>query len=156
MSLGGGGGGNQRLQELAQELEAIEEQKEAIEAEIAELEQEKLEIDSAIDAVDELESDDTVQVPLGGGAFVRATIQDIDEIIVDLGGNYGAERDRDGAVDSLESKKDTIDGRIDGLRSDIAELETQSEEIEQEAQQAQAQQMQQLQQQQQQGQRPDE
>ena len=154
MSLGGGG--NQRLQELAQELEAIEEQQEALQNEIAGLEQEKREIDEAIDAVDQLETDDTVQVPLGGGAFVRATIQDVDEIVVDLGGNYAAERDQDGAISSLEAKKGTLDDRIEDLRSQIAELETQSEEIEQEAQQAQAQQMQQLQQQQQQQQQPDE
>jgi len=156
MSLGGGGGGNQRLQELAQELEAIEEQQEALENEIAGLEQEKREIDEAMDAVDQLETDDTVQVPLGGGAFVRATIQDVDEIVVDLGGNYAAERDQDGAISSLEAKKGTLDDRIEDLRSQIAELETHSEEIEQEAQQAQAQQMQQLQQQQQQQQQPDE
>jgi len=154
MSLGGGG--NQRLQELAQELEAIEEQQEALQNEIAGLEQEKREIDEAIDAVDQLETDDTVQVPLGGGAFVRATIQNVDEIVVDLGGNYAAERDQDGAISSLEAKKGTLDDRIEDLRSQIAELETQSEEIEQEAQQAQAQQMQQLQQQQQQQQQPDE
>ena len=34
MSLGGGGGGQQELQELAQQLEAIEEHQQAIEAEI--------------------------------------------------------------------------------------------------------------------------
>ena len=133
-----------------------EEQQEALENEIGGLEQEKREIDEAIDAVDQLETDDTVQVPLGGGAFVRATIQDVDEIVVDLGGNYAAERDQDGAISSLEAKKGTLDDRIEDLRSQIAELETHSEEIEQEAQQAQAQQMQQLQQQQQQQQQPDE
>ncbi|MEF8776844.1 MAG: prefoldin subunit alpha [Haloarculaceae archaeon] len=156
MSLGGGG--NQRLQELAQELEAIEEQKDAIQGEIAGLEAEKREIDEAIDAIDELDTGDTVQVPLGGGAFVRATIQDMAEIVVDLGGDYAAERDQDGAVSSLESKKEAVDDRIEDLRSEIAELETHSEELEQEAQQAQAQQMQQMQQQQQQQQQqqPDE
>jgi prefoldin alpha subunit len=147
MSLGGGG--NQQLQELAQELEAIEEQREALQAEIQSLQNEKTEIDEAIEAAEDLESGSTVQVPLGGGAYVRAEIADIDEIVVDLGGGYAAEREQDGAIDSLETKKDTIDERIEEIQEDVAELENESEELEQRAQQMQAQQMQQLQQQQQ-------
>ncbi len=151
MSLGGGG--NQQLQELAQELEAIEEQREALQTEIEGLRDQKTEIDEAIEAAEELESGSTVQVPLGGDAYVRAEIADIDEIVVDLGGGYAAERDQDGAIDSLEAKKDTIDDRIEEIQADVAELESESEELEERAQQMQAQQMQQLQQQQQQ---PDE
>ena len=147
MSLGGGA--NQQLEELAQELEIIEEQREALQAEIGSLRTQKTTVDEAIEAVEELESGDTVQVPLGGGAYVRAEIADIDEVIVDLGGGYAAERDQDGAVESLESKKDTIDDRIEELQSEVAQLESESEELEQRARQMQAQQMQQLQQQQQ-------
>ena len=148
------GGGQQQLQQLSQELEAIDQEIEELESRIQGLRQQQTEIDEAIEAINTLETGSTVQVPLGGGAYVRAEIQNIDEIIVDLGGNYAAERDQDGAISSLEAKKGTLDDRIEDLRSQIAELETHSEEIEQEAQQAQAQQMQQLQQQQQQ--QPDE
>jgi len=152
MSLGGGG--NQRLQELAEQIEALEEQQEAVEAEINSLQAEKREIDEAIDAIDDLETESTVQVPLGGGAYARAEIADIEEIVVELGGGYAAERDSEGAVHTLESKQETLDERIEDLRSTIAEIETESEQLEQEAQQAQAQQLQQMQQQQQQ--QPDE
>jgi len=147
MSLGGGGG---ELQELAQQLEAIDEQVQVLRGEIEELQAEKREIDEAIEALGQLESGSTVQVPLGGGAYVRAEIADIDEVVVDLGGDYAAERDRDGAVDSLETKQETLDDRIDEVREDIAELESESERLEERAQQAQAQQMQQMQQMQQQ------
>jgi prefoldin alpha subunit len=147
MSLGGGGGGGQ-LEELAQELEVIEQQREALEAEIQTLRTQQTTIDEAIEAVEDLDSGDTVQVPLGGGAYVRAEVADVDEVIVDLGGGYAAERDQAGAVDSLEYKKDTIDDRIEELRSEVAALESESEELEQRARQMQAQQMQQLQQQQ--------
>ena len=148
MSLGGGGGGE--LQELAQQLEAIDEQVQALQGEIEGLQAEQREIDEAIEALGQLESGSTVQVPLGGGAYVRAEIADIDEVVVDLGGDYAAERDRDGAVDSLETKQETLDDRIDEVREDIAELESESERLEERAQQAQAQQMQQMQQMQQQ------
>lgn len=144
-----GGGGNPQLQEIAAQIEELEETREAIEEEIGGLQAEKQEIDEAIDAVEGLESGSTVQVPLGGGAYVRAEIADIDEVIVDLGADYSAERDQEGAIDSLENKQDTLDSRIEELRSEIAEIESESEQLEQRAEQMQAQQMQQLQQQQQ-------
>jgi len=144
------GGGNPQLQELAQQLEEIEEQQEALEGEIERLQGEKQDINEAIEAIGELESGSMVQVPVGGDAYVRAEIQDIDEVVVSLGGGYAAERDQDGAVATLETKQDTLDERIEDLRSEIAELETESEKLEERAQQMQAQQLQQMQQQQQQ------
>ena len=121
MSLGGGGG-QQELQELAQQLEAIEEQQQAIEAEIEGLQDRKQEIDEAIEAIEALETGSTVQVPLGGGAHLRATIEDIDEVTVELGGGYAAERTQEGAIETLGSKQETLDDRIDDHRSEVAEL----------------------------------
>ena len=150
-----GGGGQQQLQQLSQELEAIDEEIEELESEIEGLRTRQNEVDEAIEAIETLDSGSTVQVPLGGGAYLRAEVQDIDEVIVDLGGGYAAEQDQDVAVDALERKKGVLDDRIDGVQDEISELEAESSEIEQQAQQMQQQmqqqQMQQLQQQQEQG-----
>ncbi len=150
-----GGGGQQQLQQLSQELEAIDEEIEELESEIEGLRTRQSEIDEAIEAIETLDSGSTVQVPLGGGAYLRAEIQDIDEVIVDLGGGYAAEQEQDGAVDALERKKGVLDDRIEDVQDEISELEAESSEIEQQAQQMQQQmqqqQMQQLQQQQEQG-----
>ena len=145
MSLGGGGGG--QMQELQQQIQALEQEKEALEGEIESLRAEQVEIDEATEAIDVLDSDSTVQVPLGGDAYVRATVEDIDEIVVSLGGGYAAEHDSDEAVDTLERKKETIDERIEDIREEISEVETETERLEQQAQQMQQQQMQQMQQQ---------
>ena len=145
-----GGGGQQELQQLSQELQAIDEEIEALEGEIEALRNEQAEADEAADAVGTLETGSTVQVPLGGGAYVRAEIEDIDEVIVELGGNYAAEFDQDGAAEALDRRKDQLDDRIAEVQSEIDELESESEEIEQQAQQMQQQmqqqQMQQMQQ----------
>ena len=143
MSLGGGGGGGGQLQQLAEEIQALEEEQEALEGEVEGLQNEKLEIDEAVEAIETLGTGDTVQVPLGGDAYVRAEVQDINEIIVSLGGGYAAEREQDDAIGTLERKKETLDDRIDDLQSEIAEIESESEELEQKAQQMQQQQMQQ-------------
>ena len=147
MSLGGGGG---QAQEIQQQIEELQQHQAALEEEIEQLQEQKRDVDDAIEAVENLETGGNVQVPLGGGAYVRAEIADIDEVIVDLGADYSAERDREGAVSSLESKKETIDGRIEELRSEIAEIDTETEKLQDRAEELQAQQMQQMQQMQQQ------
>jgi prefoldin alpha subunit len=146
------GGGQQQLQQLSQELEAIDEEISELEAEMENLRTRQNDIDEAIQAIETLDSGSTVQVPLGGGAYLRAEVQDIDEVIVDLGGGYAAEQEQDDAIDALERKRDVLDDRIDDVEADISELESESDEIEQQAQQMQQQmqqqQMQQLQEQQ--------
>ena len=142
------GGGQQQLQQLSQELQALDEEIEALEAEVASYRQEKIDIDDAVEAIETLETGATVQVPLGGGAYVRAEVQDIDEIVVSLGGNYSAEQDQEDAVEVLRRKQDALDDRIEETEADIDELESESKELEQQAQQMQ-QQMQQQQMQQQ-------
>jgi prefoldin alpha subunit len=67
MSLGGGGGGG-AMQELQQQLEALEQEKRAIEAEIEGDRERQSAIDEAIEAIETLETGSTVQVPLGCGA----------------------------------------------------------------------------------------
>jgi len=57
----------------------------------------------------------------------RAEIADIDEVIVSLGGGYAAEREEEGAISSLETKKDTIDERIEELQAQVSELDSEAE-----------------------------
>ena len=147
------GGGQQQLQQLSQELQAIDEEIETLQAEIDDLQTEQAAIDDAIEAIDTLDTGSTVQMPLGGGAYIRAEVQDIDEIIVDLGGDFAAEQDADNAADALRTKQDVLDDRIEEVRAEVGELEDESSELEQQAQQMQQQmQQQQMQQQQMQGQ----
>lgn len=144
MSLGGGSGGGQ-LEQLSQELEVLEQQKEAMEGEIEGFQDEQREIDEATDALEHLDSGSTVQVPLGGDAYVRAEVQNVDETVVSLGGGYAAEQDEDGAISTLERKRDALDDRIEEVREEMNGLESERDRLEQQAQQLQQQQMQQLQ-----------
>ena len=142
MSAGGDG-----MRELQERIEAIEQQVETLRAEVESLRVEQTEIDEAIEAIGSIDTGDTVQVPLGGGAYVRAEIENAEEIIVGFGGGYAGERDSEGAVESLERKRDLLDDRIKEVQEDIEELREESTDLEQRAQQLQQQQMQQLQQQ---------
>jgi prefoldin alpha subunit len=144
MSLGGGGGGaNEQLRELSEQLQALEDQIEALEGEQEDLRDRKRRIDEAIDALDHLDEGATVQVPVADEAFVHAEITDGDRVTVDLGGGYAAERDREGAVETLQNRKDTVDERIAEIGEEIADLEAESDELEDRAVAMQRQQMQQ-------------
>ncbi len=147
--------GQQELQAISQQLQELEGQIGALEATVEEIRAEKSETDEAIEAVETLESGSVVQVPLGGGAYLRAEIEDIDEVIVELGADYAAEFEQDDAVATLENKKDRLDGRIGDVTEEISNLEAESSQLEQKAQQLQQQAMQQ-QMQGLQGQQPDE
>jgi prefoldin alpha subunit len=138
-------GGNPQLQELAEQLEALEQHQEALKTEIESLKTEKVAVGEAIDAIEALETGDTVQMPLGGGAHVQATVDDIDQVTVELGADYAAERDQDGAIDTLSSKQETIDDRIEEVREEIADVESETDQLRQRAEQLQSQQLQQQQ-----------
>jgi prefoldin alpha subunit len=116
-------------------MQPVESQLEALHREVQNLRARKADIDDAIEAVETLDSGSTVQVPIGGGAYVRATVDDIDEVIVGLGGGYATERTEDVALEVLDDRKDRIDDRIEEVNEIIAELEAQGQELGQEAQQ---------------------
>lgn len=128
-------GDQEELQQLSQQLEAIESQLEALHTELQQLRVRQSDMEEAVEALETLETGSTVQVPLGGGTYVRATVEDMDEVIVGIGGSYAAERKAGTAMEVLEDRKDRLAGRIEDLTESIAELESQGEELGQEAQQ---------------------
>jgi len=64
-----------------------------------------------------------------------------------LGGGYAAEQDQPGAIEVLETKRRRLDEDIADLQSQREQVESETRQLEQQAQQMQQQQMQQLQQQ---------
>jgi len=139
----------QELQQLSQQLQELRDEIENLEDEADSLRDDKSDIDEAIDALEALETGATIQVPVGGGAYVRAEVQDMDEVIVTLGGDYAAEQPEDDAIETLENKKDALDDRIEDVTDDIDDLENEADQLESKAQQLQQQAMQQQLQQQQ-------
>lgn len=131
MSAGEGG----RLQQMAAQIEELDQVVESLRAQVQRLRVEQNAVESAIDAVESLDDGDEVQVPLGGGAYVRAAIEDMDAIIVELGGDYAAEREEAQAIEVLESKAERLQDQIDEANDAIADLEAQGEELSAQAQQ---------------------
>ncbi len=135
MSAPGGGGDGGRLQQMAAQKEEIDQVIEALRNQVERMRAEKGDIEDAVDAIQDLENGDTVQVPVGGDAYVRAAIDDIDAVIVGLGGGYAAERDQESAVEVLEDKVERLEEQIEEATDAIADLEAQGEELSAQAQQ---------------------
>jgi len=135
--------GQQELQALSEQLQEIQGAIESLEATVEGIRERQREIDEGVSAIGDIETGTTVQVPLGGGAYARAEIQDVDELIVELGADYAAEFDREGAIEALEDKSDRLDDRIEEVTEQISELEAESSQLEGRAQQLQQQALQQ-------------
>lgn len=130
------------LQQVSQQLQLIQSQLQELAAEQERLRGSVQRLDGAIDALERLESGSTVQVPLGGNTYVRAEIQDVDEVLVAIGADYSAQRSRDGAIETLNERRSIVEERIQTLAEHLAELESKGAELEQHAQRiAQAQQV---------------
>jgi len=129
------------MTQLSQELQVVESQIEQLEAEVTQIRTQQSSMREAVRAIGELDTGATVQVPLGGGAFVRASIEDIDEVIVELGGDYAAEQDATTASETLQRKRAALDERAEELLEELetvvarrSELEQQVQAIQQQAQ----------------------
>jgi len=135
-------GTNPDAQAISQHIQELEQVKEIIREEMGELRSRKAEIDVAISAIESLESGTDVYVPLGGGASIRTEVENVDEIVVDIGSNFAAERPREEAIETLKRKQARIDEQIADRQSEYSEIASESEKLTQQAQQQLSQQMQ--------------
>jgi len=97
------------------------------------------EINSAIEALDELKSQKPgaeVLVPVGGGAFVKASLKDMGTVLVGVGAEMYVEKGIAEAVKTFEERKvklveslSTIQKTMGELGMRVAELDAQAQRI---------------------------
>lgn len=125
----------QHLQALSQQLQELDQVQAQLQTQLEASRALLQDVEEAIDALDELDTGSTVQVPLGGDAYVRAEIVDIEEVIVDVGADYAVERPRDGAVEILEEKRDRLETTVDELEENLGEVSADIQQVQGQAQQ---------------------
>lgn len=126
---------SQALQELSQQLQQLDEVQGQLETQLEATQEELEEINAAIQALNELESGSVVQVPLGGEAYVKAEVLDMDEVLVSLGADFAAEQDQDDAISALETRKEQVNEEIEEIQNSLSEVESDIQEVESHAQQ---------------------
>lgn len=128
-------GDEARLQQMAAQIEELDQILTVLRNQVQRLRDDRRELRETIEAIESLDEGDTVQVPLGGGTFVRAAIEDLDGLIVSVGAGYAAERSEAEAVAVLETRLEQLEAEIEEAEAAIADLEAQGEELGAQAQQ---------------------
>lgn len=123
------------LQELSQQLQELDAVQNQLQTQLETIRTQKSQVRSAIDTLGDLETGSTVQVPLGGDAYVKAEVLDIEEVIVSLGAEFAAEHTRDGAIDALQTRIDHLDDQIEQVQESLTDVKSDIEEVEGHAQQ---------------------
>ncbi len=119
-------GGIVLLQQYQNRAEAYQQQLGLIELSIGECE-------NALNTLNQLEkvkADKTALVPIGAGAYVHATIAQVDKILMNLGAGVSAEKDSNAARETLTKRKDELSkmhGRLSedlrGMHNEVQKLQ---------------------------------
>lgn len=127
------------LQNLVVESETLRAQNQAVQQQlimVLNTLQELMTAKSALEELKKLAKGTDILVPLGGGAFVNAKLQETDNLLLNLGANVMANKSRedtiaaitsqveqlDEAKDKLEEASGTIDMRLNQITIELQEL----------------------------------
>lgn len=130
------------IQRLSQQYEELSEEVEELQQAVAQLEQRIQGCNDAMDALENIENDSELLVPLGGETYVRARVEDVDDVVVGVGADVSVELGRDRAVETLEDKVDELEEMKERTSDEMQRKQEELEEVAQQAQQLQLQQQQ--------------
>ena len=122
------------LRAMSQMALELENRIHALRTEIQRLQMLKEDVDVAIEAIDSISNDITVQVPLGSETYVQASIQNSDEFIVNIGGDYSLKQTKEQTKAILSDRTNSIVSQIEEISKAIKELQSKGDEIKQKAQ----------------------
>ena len=121
---------------LAYEVAVYREQLKLLEREVQRVQMTNADLATAAQTCKSLQNSQGM-VPIGGGAFVQATIQS-SKALVPIGGNYLIEMDGDKAVVELEKRVEATKSATDKLREEYQKISQKLTEINQRLQQLQS------------------
>jgi prefoldin alpha subunit len=70
-----------------------------------------------------------VLVPIGAGNFIRASIKDVNSVIVNIGANVSIEKGIDIAISDIEEKIKKVQSQMENLRSQYIQVVSRIEEL---------------------------
>ncbi|MDX1612542.1 MAG: prefoldin subunit alpha, partial [Candidatus Thermoplasmatota archaeon] len=129
------------LQQQVQVAESIQNQLQQLQTQYEQISQYMGELTETQEAIEELASQsagETVMVPVGSGAFVRATLAEPDKVLAPLGSGVLAEEEHGQAVKRLEARRAEAKQAQEELTQYMDRLEGQLDELVGQLRQAQA------------------
>lgn len=119
-----------RIEVIKSQLEALGQQGEIFEMTTAEIYRAK----ETLENVKNLDSDNEILIPLGGDAFISATVSDVKKILISVGANTIIEKDTDGAIEMLEKRLGNLEQMNQNIVQGIDKLQLQAADLNQKIQ----------------------
>lgn len=84
---------------------------------------------ATLDGLKEEKSGTQVLLPVGGGSFVKAVIDDPEKVLVGVGAGVTIEKDRTKAVESLQEQQDQLESARQALQQQTVQVVQRMSEI---------------------------
>ena len=111
---------NEEIQRQLYQIEIYKQQINKLQEELGRIELLKLEILKSIESMEGLKQSKEVLVPLGGGVFVRAVVEDRDKVIVNVGADVFVEKSIDETIEDLKGSSEELNRAESRIKEQIA------------------------------------
>ena len=129
--------GDEALEELIYELQYLRSVVENIQQRVSLIDATLDELRAAISTIEGIvneESACSMLVPIGGGSYIRARLEDSEKLIVGVGADVALEKTVDGAKEDFQSRILELEKVRVSLQQQASEISTQMSTIQREAQ----------------------
>jgi len=110
----------EEIQRQLYQIELYKQQINRLQEELGKIELLKLEILKSIESMEGLKQSKEVLVPLGGGVFVRAVVEDRDKVIVNVGADVFVEKSIDETIEDLKGSSEELNRAESRIKEQIA------------------------------------
>lgn len=111
----------QDFNNLVNEIDLYKQQAELIQQQIELIRTSMAEVDALTNTLEDLKGKDKIEsfVPVGAGSFVKAELQNTDEIIISIGAGVAVKKDLEGAKEIIAKQKEELSDSLDKMLAQL-------------------------------------
>ena len=110
---------NEEVQKQLYQIEVYKQQINRLQEELSKIELLKLEILKSIESMKGLKESKEILVPLGGGVFARAVVQDCEKVIVNVGADIFVEKPVEETIEDFKKSSEELNNAENRIREQI-------------------------------------
>ena len=110
---------NEEIQKQLHQIEVYKQQINRLQEELSKIELLKLEILKSIESMKGLKESKEILVPLGGGVFARAVVQDCEKVIVNVGADIFVEKPVEETIEDFKKSSEELNNAENRIREQI-------------------------------------
>ena len=115
----------ERKQELYVELKELDEQIKKMNAHLEQIDSQMADMNSSrvvVAKFTDLKKGDELRVPLASGVYIKASLEDTDKLLVNIGAKVAVEKNPEEVIELLDSQIEELSGYRDTLIGNMKEL----------------------------------